>query len=398
MASWPDLGPVNDPAVQGTAANRPIYGATAASGFPGVTWDGSNDVLAFTSDATIKTAIVVAAMANPQTQNYAALLGDVSAPDLAGNLTTSPWMIDQAAVPSAKLTAACRVNGVDAGPLAMQFKPSSLSCISMRWPSGQSATFGYIGRDRVSGRTLKGVVAAVALYDRILTDAEVAGVERYLCAQYAITFQSKPTVYGRASGFFAGDSLTAGQGSTGGQTYPAQMAAILASNPVGLNVMGASGTTAQGWVDTYWDQYLNLNWRRVNQTVNQVAHIWLGTNDLWLSSDPVSLVPTVFANLKILWARARALGFKVVASTELPRSNSPTPAGFETARQMLNTLIRGASAFYDYLADVGADATIGEAGQETNTTYYADLVHLTNAGYAIVAGYHAAAYAALGYV
>ena len=36
---------------------------------------------------------------------------------------------------------------------------------------------------------------------------------------------------------------------------------------------------------------------------------------------------------------------------------------------------------------MGADATIGLAGSEMNTTYYdADRVHMTNAGYAVVAG------------
>ena len=41
----------------------------------------------------------------------------------------------------------------------------------------------------------------------------------------------------------------------------------------------------------------------------------------------------------------------------------------------------------DALADMGADATIGPAGAEMNTTYFdTDRVHMTNAGYAVVAG------------
>jgi lysophospholipase L1-like esterase len=48
------------------------------------------------------------------------------------------------------------------------------------------------------------------------------------------------------------------------------------------------------------------------------------------------------------------------------------------------------------LIDVGNNATIGQAGQSTNTTYYnADGLHLVTAGYAIVAGLVLAALAAL---
>lgn len=40
----------------------------------------------------------------------------------------------------------------------------------------------------------------------------------------------------------------------------------------------------------------------------------------------------------------------------------------------------------DGLADVGADATIGQAGDELNLTYYEDGIHPTEAGHVIIAG------------
>lgn len=394
VSSWTDLSAQVDPAVQATGANQPIYNLTSANGFPGVTLDGVNDYLTFTRDATIKTAIVVLAMTNPQTCNYAPMIGDSSSFDLAGEVTTSPWTIDKATVPSAKLTAAVRVNGADAGPLAMQFRPSSLACVSIRFPTDQTAAFANIARDRVSSRNTKGVYAAVALYDRVLTDGEVAAVEHFLCSDFGIAWQGRPTVFGRASSVFLGDSLTDGLGSTGGNNYPNQTAALLVSNPIGVTKLGATGTTAQQWVDTYFDQYMNLNFTRVNRTLNQVGHLWLGTNDLYFGAAPSA----IYANQKILTNRLRDLGFKVSTMTPLPRNNTGTPAGFESGRQELRTLMLSDPSAFDYLIDIGNDPTIGQAGQWADTTYYdVDKVHLNNAGYGVVAGYQPAAYTAFGY-
>jgi lysophospholipase L1-like esterase len=73
----------------------------------------------------------------------------------------------------------------------------------------------------------------------------------------------------------------------------------------------------------------------------------------------------------------------------LPRGQSPT---FSAARNALNAELRAHwKSFADGLADCAADSTIGPAGAEADPTYYRDTVHLTAAGYAIVAGVVAAA-------
>ncbi len=109
------------------------------------------------------------------------------------------------------------------------------------------------------------------------------------------------------------------------------------------------------------------------------------TNDLFFGASAA----TAYANYVTLCGLARARGFKIVAMTCLPRSNVGTPGSFEADRQTVNTSIRNNYAsFADALADVGADTTIGDAGDELNLTYYqSDKVHMTDAGYDIVAEY-----------
>ncbi len=67
----------------------------------------------------------------------------------------------------------------------------------------------------------------------------------------------------------------------------------------------------------------------------------------------------------------------------LPREGS---AAFEAARTALNERLRdGWQRFADGLADVASDPAVGQAGAEFDEVYYRDTVHLTPAGYGVVA-------------
>ena len=123
---------------------------------------------------------------------------------------------------------------------------------------------------------------------------------------------------------------------------------------------------------------------------------WGGTNDLYFGASAA----TAYSNIKTYAQARKNAGWRVVILSILPRTAGSPPASFETDRQTVNaalladfpiatgqTNITSGGAYADYLINIGADTTIGLAGQTTNTTYYADLVHLTNAGYAIVADY-----------
>lgn len=81
------------------------------------------------------------------------------------------------------------------------------------------------------------------------------------------------------------------------------------------------------------------------------------------------------------------MGFRVVAVTILPINNA-----VELQRLQYNQLIRNNPSYYDTLADIGNDGTIGQSGQNTNETYYnPDHVHPVAAGHAIIASYVTAA-------
>lgn len=123
---------------------------------------------------------------------------------------------------------------------------------------------------------------------------------------------------------------------------------------------------------------------------------WGGTNDLFFGASAA----TTYSRIVTYATARKAAGWRVVILSILPRSAGTPPPTFEADRQTVNaalladfptatgqTRITSGGAYADYLIDVGADPTIGCAGCQTNTTYYADLVHLTNAGYAIVADY-----------
>lgn len=177
-----------------------------------------------------------------------------------------------------------------------------------------------------------------------------------------------------------GDSMTAGNGATAGLDYPAQLLALLGSGWVKLNA-GVGGQTLsdmQGDAASTLDPY-----RAALRAGRPVLIAWGGTNDLFGGASAA----TTYSRLVTYCQARQAAGWRVVVLTILPRSNVGTPGTFEADRQTVNTNMRtNWPTFADALADVAADARLGDAGDETNATYYADLVHLTDAGYAIVAG------------
>ena len=181
-----------------------------------------------------------------------------------------------------------------------------------------------------------------------------------------------------------GDSITYGSGSatTWLKTYPMQMMSLLAAPTTydGAYNLGISGQTAAQIVTSYHN--LAALGYQSSRTKN-IYIPWAGTNDIYYGSNGT----TAYNSYVSLCNLARATGYKVIAVTILPRSNAGTPGSFETDRTTFNTNVRNNWAtFADAPADVAANTTIGDAGDKTNATYYADLCHMTDAGYAIVAG------------
>ena len=179
---------------------------------------------------------------------------------------------------------------------------------------------------------------------------------------------------------FDGCSLVDDAGLAPEDGMPAQVMALL---PAGLDMknLGVGGQTtpmmaadAAVEVDPLYDPARPAT----------ILVVWEGTNDLILGSAPPYDAGLAYRHLAAYCAARRRAGFRVVVCTVLPRGRS---AAFYEARNALNAELRAHwPSFADGLADVAADKAIGADGAETDAAYYRDTVHLTAAGYAIVAG------------
>ena len=181
---------------------------------------------------------------------------------------------------------------------------------------------------------------------------------------------------------YVGDSLTLGEHST--NPYANQLVALLPGGAAAYPLvnLGITGETAAT---------MAANWATAAAPIHDptipkcVDFIWAGTNDIAGGTETNAQIE---GYLSSLWASSISQGCLPVAFTILPRSGGliVSAGTFETDRQAINTWIRAQSASYAALVDVGADATIGQAGDESNATYYySDGTHLLAAGDAIVA-------------
>jgi lysophospholipase L1-like esterase len=179
---------------------------------------------------------------------------------------------------------------------------------------------------------------------------------------------------------FDGCSLVDDAGVAREDGMPAQVMALL---PAGLDMknLGVGGQTTQMMAADASTQVDPL------YSASRPADIlvcWEGTNDLILGTAPPLDARQAYRHLAAYCRARQRAGFRVVICTVLPRGRS---AAFYKARNALNAELRAHwSTFADALADVAADQSIGAAGAESDVTYYRDTVHLTAAGYAIVAG------------
>lgn len=181
---------------------------------------------------------------------------------------------------------------------------------------------------------------------------------------------------------FDGNSMT----DPATSTYPAECMTTLRSTRDWLSYnFGVSGQQTPAMTAdaaTQIDPLINT------YAARNIVVPWEITNNLKLGTNAA----TAYANYVTYCQARQAAGWKVVAVTVLPRSDAGTPGDFEASRQTVNTNIRNNwGTFADALADVAANPDMGDAGDETDATYYADLAHPTEAGYAIVAGIVAAA-------
>lgn len=215
----------------------------------------------------------------------------------------------------------------------------------------------------------------VLVYNRTLLQADIDQIYSYAQATYKVYGTSSYMLLGGV-----GDSLTAGfvasaynglgwmnQWLTANPTYTAYNFAITGSKIAALAVP-----------DTIYSA----------SPTKRICFIWSGTNDN-ATGTAGTWVAGALSSLSSYVSARRTTGWKCVTATMLPRTGGVTNASFETDRQTFNTaLTTNAGGIYgDAISNIGGDATIGQAGDQTNLTYYMnDAIHLNQAGNAIAYG------------
>lgn len=144
-------------------------------------------------------------------------------------------------------------------------------------------------------------------------------------------------------------------------------------SPAGLNYRATTGVNGIK-TDDYYDASRAKN----------ILCVFIGANDL--VGIPAA---TFFADLKTYCNARRAVGWKVVIHTVLPRdpdgTNGAAAAAFYANRNSANSMIVGDTSFYDARADFHLVSGMGADGDEQNTTNYPDKTHPSAAGHALLA-------------
>lgn len=255
-------------------------------------------------------------------------------------------------------------------PVTLTWNGTDDLCVSFN--SG-SRTYGY---NDAAGAT------ADAYYKAGSGDASTVAKTGYTTAAGAVYYVEAAIVSGVSPAIltgtrkivFDGNSLTAGVGASL-YPYPTQIPFYYRYKTLTLVNLGVpSATTAQR---------MAANSTLAHYEAGAVAVLWEITNDLYFGGTANDAVDRFWS-----WCdQVRGQGYKVVAVTPLPRSGTSTPGTFETDRQTVLTRMRAEwTSHADALSDVAANTTIGDAGDELNTTYYdPDKVHMKNRGYGVVA-------------
>lgn len=187
---------------------------------------------------------------------------------------------------------------------------------------------------------------------------------------------------------FDGNSLTNGAGASAGQSYRDQVLALV-SGWTQFNASGNGFSIAEMNVDaaTQVDSQYDAG------RAKNVVVFWEGRNQIVYSDDDAT---AIFNKFKQYGEARKAAGWKTIVLTTLPSAFGNEPEYYETRRQAFNAILRERwDEVADVLVDVADDSRIGLVGCTSDATYYADGVHMTAAGYAIIAARVAVALAAI---
>lgn len=252
-------------------------------------------------------------------------------------------------------------------------------------PDWSGATGGMVGAHYFGGNTgLVGKIHYLRIYSDYLTPAQVlieSQAAQAIVAARGVSFANQTTFTDDLI-LFAGDSMTRGYNATlWANSYAAQAVGALASRPATLVNLAVSGDGSTEMIT-----YTRL-FRDVAQlfTGRKVCVYMIGTNGDWQAG--------ILTDLASFYSGMKDLGFDdVIAVQGLPRYPDDSPrAAFNAA------LEAGIGVYADAVSLWAHSLVMGQAGQYSNPTYYADGLHPNSTGHGIGAGYLSTALASRGY-
>ncbi len=292
VAQWNDQSGNARNATQSSGANKPTFKTNIFTGRPVLRFTGSH-YLTTTSFLTssYNTALTFFIVANKSTTGLQVATSNQGAVWYTGR-SNSLVYYESALTPSEK-----RLVGSDLDRSVETFRYNGAQKTLRRNGAGGSvAATGNlglngaltIGRLSSGGFRYNGDIAEIILFQRALTDPEVAAVEQYLREKYGIA--SAPA----SQLIFDGDSMTAGVGSSGANgPYPLQALTLLGGSGAwnygifavsGQTVADMTGDAAQQVDTTY----------RSDAALNVVALLG-GTNDLFLGANATTTYNRIVA-------------------------------------------------------------------------------------------------------
>lgn len=209
------------------------------------------------------------------------------------------------------------------------------------------------------------------VFDIIVTDDTITSDEAAQLEEWLRARSEEPTAFDPATNLMLfGDSLTLGKGSQTYSSWPRMLFDSIGYEPRWAQIVGDGLKIQDVGSLALW----------IDGTRNNVCVYWLGTNDIYNWSRTAVQAQT---DLETKVNAMLAAGADEVYVLTMIKRGAATGA-LETARQDYNTSIAARAGTVGYtVIDVAANAAFSNPA---NTTYYTDTIHLTDAGYAIVAG------------
>lgn len=390
IATAPDSSGNARDATQATSGKRPTY-KTGVNGHAAMRFDRTaNQALTVPSGLSVdRRDVAVVLVYAPRSINYNS---EVQASLVSLGASNTAWVIQGTGFVgtrpeffngSLRYNSGFRPTKDEFSIAIMHSSPSATIWRNNGWrsyhPAVTSATVAgaTIGDYVAGGFAWSGDLAYLGIVSPAPSAATLARLEAWLRYRFATAALSRATHLVVPDG----DSLTEGISLPPAQSYPNQLAALYGGTADALNY----GVGGQTLVNMQADAAYEIDVHLAADYATKTLVVWGGTNDIFLGASAA----TTITRLQTYLAARRTAGWtRIVVLTILPRSGVGTPGTQEADRQTVNTWIRANAAAEGYVvADVGADSRIGDAGDETDLTYYStDTTHLIAAGYAVVAG------------